>query len=115
MFKTATSAVSWFEFVSCFEFRISCFPLLRSGLRGLAQLAEHWSPKPAVGGSSPFAPAWPWGPNSQGRQRSTDRNEYRFPITKRQNNGTARIAGRRHGEGQRRIQRMDAVHPRDAA
>jgi hypothetical protein len=29
----------------------------RSALRGVAQLAEHWSPKPAVGGSSPSAPA----------------------------------------------------------
>ena len=28
-----------------------------SSPRGVAQLAEHWSPKPAVGGSSPFAPA----------------------------------------------------------
>ena len=27
--------------------------------RGVAQLAEHWSPKPAVVGSSPIAPATP--------------------------------------------------------
>ena len=25
--------------------------------RGIAQLVEHWSPKPGVGGSSPSAPA----------------------------------------------------------
>ena len=29
----------------------------RSRRRGVAQLAEHWSPKPAVAGSSPIAPA----------------------------------------------------------
>ena len=36
--------------------RSSAAPAIR---RGVAQLAEHWSPKPAVVGSSPIAPATP--------------------------------------------------------
>ncbi len=31
--------------------------LTLAGFRGVAQLVEHWFPKPAVAGSSPSAPA----------------------------------------------------------
>src|SRR6266487_1062219 len=35
-------------------------PSVKAGTgRGVAQLVEHWSPKPAVAGSSPVAPARP--------------------------------------------------------
>lgn len=44
-----------------------CWPVNRtphdhdlSGFRGVAQLVEHRSPKPGVGGSSPSAPARSW-------------------------------------------------------
>jgi hypothetical protein len=35
--------------------------------RGVAQLAEHWFPKPAVAGSSPSAPALNWKKNQINR------------------------------------------------
>jgi hypothetical protein len=36
----------------------SCQPLIYTGAgRGVAQLAEHWSPKPGAGGSRPLSPA----------------------------------------------------------
>ena len=34
----------------CLKFQLNC--------RGVAQLAEHWFPKPAVAGSSPSTPAF---------------------------------------------------------
>ena len=42
------------EFCSLAPF---CFSFVGNQCRGVAQLVEHWFPKPAVGGSSPFAPA----------------------------------------------------------
>ena len=53
----------------CLKFQLNC--------RGVAQLAEHWFPKPAVAGSSPSTPAFVppdspsstrgrWGPGKRG-------------------------------------------------
>src|SRR2546423_6598757 len=47
--------------------------------RGVAQLVEHWSPKPAVAGSSPVAPARP----KVARSHRSIKNTHRQSCTNR--------------------------------